>query len=352
MNAMGKKKVVVAMSGGVDSSVAAALLKQEGYDLTGVSMQLLPEESSFEDARRCAELLKFSHRILDLRKPFQELVVSNFAHQYRTGRTPNPCIRCNAQIKFGLLLEEAIRNGADFIATGHYARIENDPQGKRDSNYLLKRGIDERKDQSYFLYTLTQLQLKHTLLPVGGRTKDEVREIAAHFGLSVSRRPESQEICFIAGNNYRTFFQRQGMAALPGTITDRTGKELGRHTGVAHYTIGQRRGLGIAGTEPYYVIRISPELNRIVVGRKPEAFFRTLAAVDVNWIVEPVKKPERVHAKIRSLHTASPAYLFPVGPKSVRLIFHTPQWAIAPGQAVVFYREDLVLGGGTIDHAE
>lgn len=342
------KKVVVAMSGGVDSSVTAAILKEKGYDVLGVSMQLFTQEGHFNDARLSAEILGIPHRLIDLRERFQIEVIDHFTTQYINGRTPNPCVRCNQHIKFGFLLREAMRIGADFIATGHYARIVSSHEHGR---YLLKKGLDERKDQSYFLYTLTQEQLKRTLMPLGNRRKPEVREIAQNLGLPVAQRPESQEICFIPANNYRTFFLQRGIISPPGTIVNRNGKELGQHRGIFHYTIGQRRGLGIPGTEPYYVTQIQYEKNRVVVGNRWEAFFNELVAHEVNWIIKPPEKPMEIFAKIRSAHTAAPARLIPLSGESVRVIFSSPQWAITPGQAVVFYQGDITLGGGTIEQA-
>ena len=342
------KKVVVAMSGGVDSSVTVAILKEQGYDVLGISMQLFSREGNFDDARRCADILGIPHRIIDLRERFQMEVIEHFTSQYMNGRTPNPCVRCNQRIKFGILLREAIRLGADFIATGHYARVEwSNDHGR----YLLKRGLDERKDQSYFLFNLTQEQLKRTLMPLGNRRKAEVREIARNLGLPVSQRPESQEICFIPGNDYRTFFRDRGITSPPGSIVDRDGRELGRHRGIVYYTIGQRKGLGIPGTEPYYVTGIQCEENRVLVGNRKEAFFIELEAHGVNWIVKPLTEPVEIYAKIRSLHNAAPARLIPLSRESVRVVFSSPQWAITPGQAVVFYMGEIVLGGGTIEQA-
>jgi tRNA-specific 2-thiouridylase len=341
------KKVVVAMSGGVDSSIAAALLKCEGYDVSGVSMQLLPEDGSFEDARRSAEILGISHIVVDFRERFQKRVVDYFTGEYRRGRTPNPCIRCNEHIKFGIFLDEALESGADCMATGHYARVEQDGGG-----YVLKRGADAVKDQSYFLYTLTQFRMRHVLMPLGGRKKSEVRDLAARLGLPTASRPESQEVCFAPSRDYRTFFEERGMSDTPGLIVDSSGRELGMHTGITRYTIGQRKGLGIAGTRPLYVVRIERESNRVVVGERPEGFSTGLVACGLHWTAQPAADTLRVQAKIRSLHTAAPATVVPLGEDKARVIFETPQWAVTPGQAVVLYSGERVLGGGTIEHAE
>jgi len=348
------KNVVIAMSGGVDSSVTAVLLKEEGYEVSAITMQLLPDtklgalRKNIEDASGIADLLGIHHSILDISKKFEEEVIARFSKEYITGRTPNPCILCNQAIKFGYLLTTARKLGADYIATGHYARIEyNSKTGK----YLLKKGIDLQKDQSYFLYSLTQQQLKSTLMPLGSRTKTEVKALAVSLGLPITNHTESQEICFIPSNNYRTFFTSSGIESPPGPIIDKHGTELGQHKGIIHYTIGQRRGLGISGNDPYYVTQIQRESNTIVIGKKEDAYFSKLSACNVNWITDPATEPIGIYAKIRSLHKEVPGTLIPVTSDTVKVVFEEPQWAITPGQAVVFYQGDLVLGGGTIDQA-
>ena len=322
-------KVVVAMSGGVDSSIAAAILKEEGYQVIGVTMQIWPSDKqagevdkfggccglgAIEDAKRVAYKLGIPHYVLNFRDIFAQKVIADFCQEYSLGRTPNPCIRCNQYIKFDALLERANRLGADFVATGHYARV-----GKNEANgrHLLKKGIDRRKDQSYVLYTLTQEQLKHTLLPIGNLTKERVREIARELELPVAAKPESQEICFIPDDDY---------------------------------TIGQRKGLGISAKEPLYVIAIIQERNAIVVGSKEEVYGTELIASGLNWItIAKPKRPLTVRAKIRYLHNEAEAEIIPVDEDRVQARFEKPQMAITPGQAIVFYDGDTVVGGGTIE---
>lgn len=355
-----KEKVLVAMSGGVDSSVTALLLKEEGYEVIGITLQLLPKYipgnwdggccgiSNIEDARYVASILDIPHYVLNMRTPFQEKVIDNFLLEYRRGNTPNPCIRCNQFIKFNLLLHKALELGSVFIATGHYARIEYNPEIDK---YTLKRGMDLKKDQSYFLYIMNQKQLSHTLMPLGYYTKENVRKIARERGLPVSEKPESQEICFIIGKNYRTFFENfVPDSIIPGPIINKEGKVLGIHKGIVSYTIGQRRGLGIPSKTPLYVTGIVRENHSVIVGKKEEAYHRELLAREINWILEPIEKPTRIKAKIRSIHMPSEATVFPVDGDYVHLIFDNPQWAITPGQACVFYQEDTVIGGGTIEY--
>ena len=354
-------KVVVAMSGGVDSSVAAALLKQKGYQVVGVTMciSLQVEHSSnnrccgidaIEDAKKVAYRLGIPHYVVDFRDVFHQKVVADFFQEYSRGRTPNPCIRCNQYIKFDLLMEKAKQLNADFIATGHHARIEN---GNATGRYLLRKGSDRYKDQSYFLYTMTQEQLSLTLFPVGNHTKTKVREIAGELRLPVATRPESQEICFIPGNNYTEFIRDYApQAATPGPILSLRGETLGKHRGISFYTIGQRKGLGIAAPEPLYVVDIDHDQNTIVVGSKEETYSDELTASGLNWIsIDRLEKPIRVKAKIRYRHPDAEAEITSITEGAVRVKFAKPQMAIAPGQAVVFYNGDTVIGGGTIEQA-
>ena len=353
-------RVVIAMSGGVDSSVAAALLKKQGYQAIGVTMQIWPKDrlgdkfggccgiGAVEDARRVAYKLGIPHYVMNFRNIFEQKVISDFCREYSRGRTPNPCVRCNQHIKFDALLKRAEGLDADFIATGHYARIEVDEATGR---YNLRKGVDRRKDQSYFLYTLNQEQLSHVLMPVGGFTKDRVREIASEMGLPVATKSESQEICFIPDDDYPQFLKDYvPQAAMPGPIMDEQENILGTHHGILSYTVGQRKRLGIAATEPLYVTAIEPERNAVIVGNKQEAHGDELIASEMNWItITELKQTIIAKARIRYRHAEAEAQVIPTGKSKVYVKFKEPQSAITPGQAIVFYDGETVIGGGTID---
>ncbi len=356
-------KVVVAMSGGVDSAIAAAILKEEGYQVIGVTMQIWPSDKqageidrfggccglgAIEDAKRVAYKLGIPHYVLNFRDIFAQKVIADFCREYSLGRTPNPCIRCNQYIKFDALLEKAKGLSAGFVATGHYARVGKEETGGR---YFLKKGVDRRKDQSYVLYTLTQAQLKHTLLPIGNFTKERVREIARELELPVAAKPESQEICFIPDDDYTEFLKEYiPQAVKPGPILDKRGGILGEHCGILFYTIGQRKGLGISAQEPLYVTAIVQERNAIVVGSKEEVYGTELIASGLNWIsLTKLKQPVTVRAKLRYLHKEAEAEVIPVDEDRVHVRFKESQMAITPGQAIVFYDGDTVIGGGTIE---
>ena len=358
-------KVVVAMSGGIDSSVAAALLKEEGYQVIGMTMQIWPRNGqsreadepgsrrgadATEDARSIACKLGIPHHVMDFRDTFAQKVIANFCREYNLGRTPNPCIRCNRYIKFGALLQRARELGADFMATGHHARIERD---KAATTHFLKKGVDQNKDQSYFLYSLNQEQLSHTLLPIGNLSKDRVREMARESGLSIANKPESQEICFIPDDDYAKFLKDYiPQADKPGPILDEQGNILGSHRGILHYTIGQRKGLGISTKEPSYVLAIEPERQAIVVGSKKAAYGNELIASGLNWItITRLEKPILARAKIRYRHQEVEVEVTPLDDDKVYVKFKEPQLAITPGQAIVFYDGDTVIGGGTIEQA-
>ncbi len=358
-----KKRVVCAMSGGVDSSVAAALLVEAGYDVIGITMNIWPQPktseeadrfggccslSATDDAKKVARKLGIPHYTFDFREIFKEEVIENFVSEYRRGRTPNPCIRCNQFVKFKALLHRAMAIGADYIATGHYARIEVDETSGR---YILKKGLDKSKDQSYVLYILTQDQLAHTIFPLGEITKEETRKKAAELGLTVAQKPESQEICFVPDKNYPKFVNEYVPGAeRPGPIYDKQGNVLGTHRGIIHYTIGQRKGLGITSPTPIYVIAIREEEDAIVVGTKDDLGRSALVAGNVNLIsVAELRGSTVVMAKIRYKAPESPAVISPLPGGKVEVEFEHPQSAITPGQAVVFYDGDVVVGGGTIE---
>jgi tRNA-specific 2-thiouridylase len=339
------KRVAVAMSGGVDSSVAAALLRQDGYEVSGVHMRLGADimSSNLETLEHTCRLLDIPLYKFDLEREFERLVIDYFCQEYGRGRTPNPCVACNQYIKFDILMKETLETGADYFATGHYARVEATAEGHK-----LKKAVDITKDQSYFLYTLGQEKLKHLLLPLGELTKERVEDIAKEMGLPTSRSRESQDVCFIPDNNYRAFVaERVHLKA--GEIVDINGIVLGKHDGLALYTVGQRQGLGLTSEEPLYVLKIDAENNKIIVGSREQALHNVLIARQLSWVAgEYPKEPMEVTAKIRYQTPEAAAELYP-GDDSVEVRFLEPQSAVAPGQSVVFYQGDEVLGGGIID---
>jgi len=352
-------RIVVAMSGGVDSSVAAALLAEQGHDVIGLSMQLYDQregQASFgscctiddlHDARRVAAAIDIPHYILNFERQFDEHVVSNFVSEYAAGRTPLPCAHCNSDLKFATLVERARGFGADAVATGHYARVERDAARGR---YRLKRGADPSKDQSYFLFSLTQEQLARAVFPVGDRPKDAVREYARAHRLPVADKPDSQEICFIPNDDYAAFVTRRvPEAERAGVIVDERGRVLGRHEGIHRYTVGQRKGLGLSAPAPLYVLALKPAEQQVVVGPKVALERTSLTASGVNWIVERPDGPLRVQAQIRHRHRAAPATVRALEADHAEAVFDEPQMAITPGQAVVFYDGEVVVGGGWID---
>jgi tRNA-specific 2-thiouridylase len=350
------------MSGGVDSSVAAALLAREGHEVIGLSMQLYDHSGShsdgqlrfgacctiddLHDARRVASSLGIPHYIVNFERQFDETVVSNFIREYAAGRTPIPCVHCNGDLKFATLAARADGLGAEFVATGHYARVERDAGGR----YVLRRGLDASKDQSYFLFTLTQAQLAHAMFPVGSLDKPAVRGLARELGLSVSEKPDSHEICFVADGDHATFLEQHGASPSPGAIRDVGGRIVGTHDGVHHFTVGQRKGLGLSSPVRLYVVGIDAETCAVTVGPR-EALERTeLAASNVNWVAgDAPTAGTRVTAQIRYRHREADAHLTPLPDDRVQVVFDEPQYAVAPGQAVVFYAGDEVVGGGWID---
>ena len=350
---MPNKRVAVAMSGGVDSSLTAALLKEAGYEVIGVTMQIWPSDKqafggccgveAVEAAKRVAHKLGVPHYVMNFRDIFAQRVIADFCEEYSLGRTPNPCVICNQRIKFGLLLDKVLGMGTDYLATGHYARIEQSPDG-----YRLLKAVDPAKDQSYFLYTLTQRELQHLLLPLGDLHKVEVRRMAAERGLPTADRRESQDICFIPDNDYRAFIAEY-IPTKPGDIVDTEDKILGEHPGLAQYTVGQRHGLGLASNERLYVLRLDVANNRLVVGTEDELLSDRLFATELSWVSgKAPREPIDVTAKIRYQSPEAAAELR-LDDRAAEVNFRQPQKAIAPGQAVVFYQGDAVLGGGIIE---
>jgi len=345
------------MSGGVDSSVAAAILKEAGYEVIGATMKVWPKElcgqekekaccslKDIEDARKVSRVLGIRHYVLNLEMDFRKYVIEYFADEYLSARTPNPCIVCNEKIKFGSLLKKAENLECNFIATGHYARID------RNGSYRLMEARDKAKDQSYVLFCLKKSRLKKILLPIGELNKNDVRSKAKELGLCVYDKPDSQEICFVPDNNYPDFIKKyRNIKTRKGDIINKSGKTLGHHMGFWNFTIGQRRGLGIAAKNPLYVIEIRPEDNVIVAGESDSVKGRRFLAKNVNWLIRDIKKETELKVKIRYNHKKSLASIKDLGGNKVEVEFKEPQNAITPGQAAVFYDGEYVAGGGWID---
>ncbi len=357
---MSREKVVIGMSGGVDSSVAAYLLKEAGYDVVGVTMQIWQQESqvdmsenggccglsAVDDAARVAYQLNIPHYVMNFRREFDEKVIQYFMSEYLAGRTPNPCIACNRYVKWESLLQRSLQIGADYIATGHYARITRLSNGR----YALRRSATADKDQTYALYNLTQEQLSRTLMPIGDYEKSEIRHIAAQIGLSVAHKPDSQEICFVPDQDYARFIEENsGQKSPPGNFVTKDGTVIGRHKGITHYTIGQRKGLNLAMGYPVYVTQIRPETNEVVIGLADDVFTDSLICNQLNFMsISHISGEMSVTAKIRYSHGGSSATIKMIGDDTAQVIFDEPVRAVTPGQAVVFYDGEFVVGGGTI----
>jgi tRNA-specific 2-thiouridylase len=356
-----KQRVVVAMSGGVDSAVAAGLLARAGYDVVGITMRLWTLEDpdapvgkkrccsveDTDDARQAADVLGIPHYVLNMEREFHDRVIDYFVAEYGRGRTPNPCLACNEHVKFRALLDRAVALEADFLATGHYARIDRAADGR----YRLLRAVDPAKEQSYVLYTMGQEELAKTLFPVGGYHKEKIRSLAREMGLLLADKPDSADICFVPDGDYASFVRKR-LPQESGVMRDAAGAAVGRHEGIAGYTIGQRRGLGVAVGEKRFVTGIDPELNVITIGPEEDLMASALIAENVNWVGGAPDGPLRVDAKIRYRTPAAAATVTPLAGGAARVVFDAPQRAITPGQATVFYDGDEVLGGGAIVGAE
>jgi tRNA-specific 2-thiouridylase len=356
-----RKRIVVAMSGGVDSSVTAALLKEQGHEVIGMTMQIWDYAGftsehgetfgsccsldDVHDARRVAESLDIPFYVVNFERDFQQQVIDRFCDDYFAGRTPNPCVLCNQVLKFELLLRRARELEADYLATGHYARIVAE-----DDGYALRKGLDPAKDQSYFLYTLTQAQMERVLFPLGGMTKDEVRAHAARFALRVAEKAESQDICFVPDGDYVRFLEEErGAGKMDGEIVHVSGTVLGRHRGTYRYTIGQRRGLGISWPSPLYVVGIDAASRQVLVGEKEHLSVASLTLHGVNWSLSAPDGPLRASCRIRYRHREVPSTITPLDGGRAKVEFDQPQKGVTPGQAAVFYDGDRVLGGGWIE---
>ncbi len=334
------------MSGGVDSSVTAYLLKEAGYAVSGIHLELSPPATDHADLERTCQQLGIPLYYLHMEQDFKERVIDYFCQEYSRARTPNPCVQCNKNFKFGLLLDKVKEMGGDYLATGHYARVV-----KTESGWRLLKGVDPVKDQSYFLYVLGQAELKHILFPIGGMLKSEVKKLAAEKGLPASVRKESQDVCFIPDDDSRAFLSAR-LPDSPGDIVDLAGKVVGRHRGLAFYTVGQRQGMGVSAAERLYVVRLEAETNRLVIGPNSALFKKRLIAYNLSWISgSPPEGRMKVMAKVRYRSPEAEATVEVRGDES-EVVFTEPQRALAPGQSVVFYLGDSVLGGGIIRETE